>query len=163
MSWSVPRAIAVGALAVGVLDGLDAIVFFGLRSGTSPVRIGQAIASGLLGRAAFDGGVSTALLGLALHFFIATCIVATYVGASRLLPTLALRPLLWGPLYGVAAWATMQWIVLPLAGLGGGAGKPPVMLNGILIHIFGVGLPSALAARMAWRATPAATAVPSTA
>jgi len=31
------RAILYGALVVGVLDGIDAIVFFGLR-GVSPIR-----------------------------------------------------------------------------------------------------------------------------
>ena len=47
------RAILWGTLAVGTLDALDAIVFFGLR-GVTPLRIFQSIASGLLGRAAYQ-------------------------------------------------------------------------------------------------------------
>ena len=43
------RALLYGALAVGVFDLLDALVFFGLR-GVSPIRIPQSIAAGLLGR-----------------------------------------------------------------------------------------------------------------
>jgi hypothetical protein len=53
------RAIAYGALAVGVLDILDALVFFGLR-GVAPIVILQSIASGVLGRTAYEGGLATA-------------------------------------------------------------------------------------------------------
>ena len=52
---SVLRGILVGGLIAGVLDITDAFVFHGLR-GVAPVRILQAIASGLLGRDAFGAG-----------------------------------------------------------------------------------------------------------
>ena len=84
---TVARALAYGTLVVGVLDLTDALVFFGLR-GARPIRIGQSIAAGLLGRAAFSGGWPTALLGVALHFVIALCIVTTYGLLSRRLPLL---------------------------------------------------------------------------
>ncbi len=93
------RAIALSALTVGVLDGLDAIVFFGLR-GVSPLRIFQAIAAGLLGRAAFRGGLPTAVLGTMLHFSIALAIVAVYYLVSRRIAALTRRPLMWGPSMG---------------------------------------------------------------
>ena len=70
-SMSPRRALLLGALTVGVLDILDAFVFFGFR-GVPPLRILQAIASGVVGReAAVTGGLATAALGLVLHFFIA--------------------------------------------------------------------------------------------
>ena len=76
---------AFGGLTVGALDLLDAIVFFGLRNGVAPVRIPQSIAAGLVGRpAAVAGGLSTAALGVALHFFIATTIVAVFYLANGL-------------------------------------------------------------------------------
>jgi hypothetical protein len=78
------RAITLATLTVGVLDGLDAIIFFGLR-GATPTRIFQAIAAGILGRqAAVQGGLQTALLGVALHFVfvVAFGIVGTYYLAS---------------------------------------------------------------------------------
>ena len=65
--WSLGQAIGYGTLAVGGLDALAAIVTFGLR-GTTPYRIFQGIAVGLLGRASFDGGWATSALGLVLHF-----------------------------------------------------------------------------------------------
>lgn len=149
------RAILFGGLTVGILDGLDAIAFFGLRSGVGPVRIFKGIAGGLLGRdGAAAGGWPTVLLGVLLHFTIATTIVAVFVLASRRLPFLIERPFVWGPVYGIAAYFVMNLVVLPLSALHG-TGLPsalPVLLNGILIHIVGVGTPSALVARAAARA-----------
>jgi hypothetical protein len=60
------QAIVYGTLVVGTLDGLDAVVFFGLRNGARPVRIFQSIASGRLGRATYQGGLKMAALPGAL-------------------------------------------------------------------------------------------------
>jgi hypothetical protein len=119
----------------------------------SPIRIFQSIASGLLGREAFSGGPGAALLGVALHFFIAFGIVTTYFVASRALPALVRRPVLFGPLYGVAVYAVMNYVVIPLSAVAPRSGLPPgpVLANGLLIHLLGVGLPTALFARWALR------------
>jgi hypothetical protein len=143
------RAIVYGALVVGALDLLDALIFFGLR-GAAPVRICQSIAAGLLGRAAFQGGAATAALGVALHFFIATYIVATFYVASLRLPVLVRHAVIAGLLYGLAVYGVMNYIVIPLSALGGrGPFVLPVFINGLLIHAFGVGLPAALFVRAA--------------
>jgi hypothetical protein len=148
---STPRALLYGTLAVGILDLLDAVVFFGLR-GVQPIRILQSIASGLLGRAAFSGGMATAALGIALHFFIAFLIVAVFLLASRRLPALVRAPILSGLIYGIGAYIVMQYLVIPLsAAAGAGRFSWPVFVNGVLIHMFGVGLPASLAARAATR------------
>ena len=139
------RALLAGTLAVGILDITDAFIFFWLRSGVRPTRILQSIAAGLLGReTAVAGGLATAMLGLGLHFFIAFMIVLAYHLASRRLRALVTRPVVCGVLYGVAVYAVMNFIVLPLSAAPAGA----VLVNGVLIHIFGVGLPAALTA--AW-------------
>ena len=143
------RALLFGTLAVGVLDLLDAFIFFWIRSGVRPIRILQSIAAGLLGRASFSGGWRTAALGLVLHFFIAFVVVLVFVLASRALPALRHRPVAAGILYGVAVYLTMTFIVVPASAAAGGTPSWPVALNGVLIHMFGVGLPAALAARAA--------------
>ena len=147
---STPRALLYGTLAVGILDLLDAVVFFGLR-GVQPIRIFQSIASGLLGRAAFSGGTASAALGIALHFFIAFLIVAVFFLASRRLPALVRAPILSGLIYGIGAYIVMQYLVIPLSAAGTGRFSWPVFVNGVLIHMFGVGLPASLAARAATR------------
>ncbi len=142
------RAIAYGTLTVGVLDITDALVFFGLR-GARPIRIFQSIAAGLLGRASFSGGLPTAALGAALHFFIAFVIVLTFVLATKRIPALRRHPIVSGLAYGVAVYLVMNLIVLPLSAVGRPTFVLPVVVNGVLIHMFGVGLPSSLFARAA--------------
>jgi hypothetical protein len=143
--WTVGRALLVGTLLVGVLDLLDALLFFGAR-GVAPRLVLQSIASGLLGAAAFGGGAATALLGVALHFGIAAAIVAAYLAASRWIPALRRHVLLWGALYGVAVYVVMNELVLPLSRAATGPRPLAVLANGVLIHVLGVGLPAAWAA-----------------
>ena len=149
MSLSTGRAILYGGLTVGVLDLLDAFIFFGLRSGARPMGILHSIAAGLLGReAARAGGVPTAIVGLLAHFLVAFCIVSVYVLASRVLPLLRQRWVICGIAFGVIAYFVMTFFVVPLSNAGNGQvsfALPayPVVINGLLIHAFGVGLPAA--------------------
>jgi hypothetical protein len=149
MRLTTPRAILYGGLTVGTLDLVDAFVFFGLRSGARPMAILHSIAAGFLGRdAARAGGVPTAIVGLFSHFLVAICIVTVFVLASRALPVLRKQWLLSGIAYGVAAYFVMTWFVVPMSNAGNGTINfalpvTAVMMNGILIHAFGVGLPSA--------------------
>lgn len=146
------QAVLYGTVVVGTLDALDAIVFFGLRSGARPVRIFQGIAYGLIGPAARQGGLKTAALGVGLHYFIAFGIVVTYFLVSRRVRLLTRRPVICGLAYGLVAYAVMNLVVLPLSKVGGPSlPATPVLANGLLIHMFGVGLPSALFARAARR------------
>jgi hypothetical protein len=149
-----PRALLLGTLTVGVLDAADAMIFFGLR-GVSPLRVLQSIASGLLGRAAFRGGLATAAMGTALHFFIAFAIVAGFFAASRRMPRLLRRPVVSGLGYGLLAYLVMSLVVVPLSAAPVGPRTTAVVLNGILIHMLGVGLPAALFARAAAGPAPA--------
>ena len=139
------RAILYGTLVVGTLDAIDALVFFGLRSGATPVRIFQGIASGWLGRSTYTGGLGTAALGLATHYFIAFGIVVTYFVVSRRIRLLTRHPIPCGVVYGLLAWLFMNRVVIPLSAIGTATWPAlPVLANGLLIHAFGVGLPSAL-------------------
>ncbi len=144
-----PRAwetMVYGGLAAGVLDFFDAVVFNALR-GTSAVRVWQFVASGLLGRAAFNGGMKTALLGVLLHFMIAFILAAIYYVACRLWPTLLRRSEWWGIIYGVAVYVVMNFVVLPLSAAPPLGFKLSPALNGVIGHALLVGLPIALAAR----------------
>jgi hypothetical protein len=141
-------ALFFATLAVGVLDLLDAFIFFG-RRGARPIRILQSIAAGLLGRASFSGGWPTALLGLALHFFIAFSIVLVLLLAAKRLPVLARHWFLTGIVYGIGVYVVMNFVVIPLSAAAGGSPRGAVLANGLLIHMLGVGLPASLAARAA--------------
>lgn len=141
------RATFWGGLIAGVLDIVAAFVNSGLR-GVSPQRVLQAIASGLLGSDAFKGEFVTAALGLCLHFFIATVATAVYYIASRKLKVLVQQVYVCGPLYGVAVYLFMNFIVLPLSAV---PFKTPhtfsAIATGIIILVFCIGLPIALIVR----------------
>src|SRR4051794_26482593 len=96
---STASTILRAGLVSGTLDITDALVFYGFR-GVRPIPILQSIASGLLGRAAFKGGVSTAVLGLLLHFFIAFTATTVFYFAARRLAFLRRHAVVWGLLYG---------------------------------------------------------------
>jgi hypothetical protein len=136
-------AIVWGGMTCGVLDITAALVvygFFGLR----PLPLLQGIAKGVLGPRASEGGLWTALLGLLLHFVIAFGATTVYFVASRTLGFLKEQPAIWGPLYGVAVYFFMQRVVLPLSLATKRPFSVKMMLVGVVIHIFCVGLPIAM-------------------
>ena len=146
-----PAGILWGGLIAGVLDGLDALVFFSLVMGSPPGRIFQFIASGLVGPKAFESGGSVAL-GVLCHFLVAFGAAATYYLLSRMVPSLVAHPFLWGPMFGVGVYLVMHYLVVPLSlvpkrGAPTGVG----LLNQLFAHTVLVGLPIALAAHRAAR------------
>jgi hypothetical protein len=144
---SIGKVIAGATLLVGTLDISDALIFYGLR-GVAPIRIFQGIACGVLGRASFSYGIRSALLGFALHYFIAGTFTAIFLLACRSLP-LARRPLLYGSLYGILIYIVMNYVVLPLSKVGPRPLLPPLipLINGVAALVFCIGIPLALIAR----------------
>jgi len=67
----------------GILDAADGVVAYYFAAGFNPIQVLQFIASGFYGAAAFQKGLSGALVGLLAHFFIAFAVAAIYVGATR--------------------------------------------------------------------------------
>lgn len=150
-AWSGRKAILVGGLLGGAFDITYACVVWGFR-GVSPIRIGQSVASGLLGQeAARAGGVTTGLLGFVLHFAMTVVMAAVYYAAARRLPVLVKRAIPLGVLYGLGIYLVMNYIVLPLSAIGrpGGSGPWYLILPEVLVHMFLVGLTIALATRRA--------------
>jgi hypothetical protein len=107
-------AIVTAGLVVGVLDISSAFVIWWQR-GVGLQRGLQGIAAGLLGGKSFEGGVATAALGLALHFFVAFVVVTVFYLASRNVRFLTKQPFVSGVLYGIGVYIVMYWFVLPTA------------------------------------------------
>lgn len=142
-------AIFWGGLACGVFDITQAIIAFRLQSGLTPSRVFQSVASGLLGKSAFQGGMKVAVLGGFLHFLIAFIWAAIYYVASRKFTVMIDRPVLCGLLYGEFVWVVMTFVVLPLSAI---HRWPPAwnaasIITGPIGHTILVGLPIALAVR----------------
>jgi len=112
------------------------------------MRILQSVASGLLGKPAFEGGVPIAILGLALHFFIAFSWAAIFYLASRAIPALTRHAVIAGVFYGFLIYAVMNLVVLPLSAYPRKVTFPLlVLVTGLLVHMFCIGLPISLAVR----------------
>ena len=147
-------AVVVGGLVGGSLDILFAISF-GAYNGVSAMRVLQSVASGLLGRSAYAGGVPTAALGLLLHFAMALTWAGMFLLISRRIPLLVRRPILMGGLFGVAVFLVMRLVVLPLSAFPHPMSfKPLATTLDLLSHIFLFGIPIALAVRKASSISP---------
>ena len=136
--------VILGGSLVAVLDIFAA---FALRGafGTSPLRVLQGIASGMLGPAAFQGGTTTAALGMFLHVVIAFVVAAVYYAVSRWWSLLVRYPIPCGLAYGAAVHLVMNEVVLPLSRVT--FRTPPwyFVVSMLAIHMLFVGLPVAVA------------------
>jgi hypothetical protein len=142
---SLIKVIAGAGLLVGTLDIATPLILNALH-GVRPIRILQGIASGILGRASYNQGLRSAILGLLLHFFIAYTVTTIYILASRKLP-LSRRPFLCGTLYGISVYIVMNYVVLPLSKIGLRISPPIGVLIGVVTLIVCIGLPLAFIAR----------------
>ena len=136
----IAKAIGYGGLVSGVLDALDGIVAFGIL-GKNPIQVLQYIASGALGKQAFEGGLITAAAGAGFHFVISFAAAAAYVFGSKRLGFLTKQWIPCGLAYGVWVWAFMNFGVLPLSAVVGPPLTLPLILNGVIGHALFVGLP----------------------
>ena len=140
------QAILWGGFACGVLDITAAFVVYG-SFGLKPLRLLQGIAAGVLGSRALGGGNAAAALGLFLHFVIAYGAATVYVVASRWLRFLLRHATASGALYGVAVYFFMNRVVVPLSAARKNPFSVRMMVIGVVIHIFCVGLPISTASR----------------
>ncbi len=138
-------AIVTTGLVVGVLDILSAFVIWWQR-GVTIQRGLQGIASGLLGAKSYEGEITTAGLGLALHFFVAFVVVSIFYLASRKIPFLTTQPLISGVFYGIGVYIVMYWFVLPTA-FSTFRHRLAYELIELAIHVCLIGLPTAFIVR----------------
>jgi len=142
-------AVLVGGAIAGTLDILFA-VSFAAANGVPALRVLQSVASGLLGDAAFSGGASTAIAGLACHFGLSFLWAAIFLVVARTWPALVRRPLLSGVAFGVVVFLCMRLVVLPLSAFPRPVTfKPLATVLDLSSHMFLFGLPIAWAASKA--------------
>src|SRR5262249_19770478 len=140
-------AILYAGLACGTMDITAAFIVYGNMFHVGPVRILHNVASGLLGRNAYAGGLGTAAVGLLCHFVIAFGAATVFFFLSRAFPFLLTQAVLFGALYGIAVYFFMNRIVVPLSNVAKTPFSLKMMFVGVIIHIFCVGLPIALVTR----------------
>ena len=107
--------VAGTVVLAGLIAGTIDVAAASLINWLSPVVILQAIASGLIGKASFAGGATTALLGLLLQWSISILIAAIYLAATVPLAALRGRWRLSGVIAGVVIFLVMNYLVVPLS------------------------------------------------
>lgn len=106
-------AILLGGIIAATID----IGAASLINNRSPVFIMQAIAGGLLGRATFQGGAGSAILGALLQEIMGILIATIYIVLSKTVPGLPRRWVMSGLIYGVIVFFVMNYVVVPLSAL----------------------------------------------
>ena len=139
---SIALPIFAGGAVAGLLDMTSAYVTFGRY-----MPIG--IAGGLVGKAGLHVSVGLYILGLAIHYLIAFSGAAAYCLASRKLPFLRPHFFVCGIFYGIGFFLFMQLVVLPLSAYHAmGPYTYRGLAQGLLAHIFLIGLPISISLRI---------------
>jgi len=133
-------------LIVGLLDAIAACVNAYLQRGIPPAGVFRYVASGVLGKEAFKGGLDIAALGLLFHFIIAIGWTSLFFVAFNKLKVLQRNKIYVGLCYGIFVWLGMNFIVLPLSNVPPLAYRlvPTIIMIGI--HMFVIGLSISLLA-----------------
>jgi hypothetical protein len=128
--------ILVGGVIAGTLDLITAFISYG-------PNVPRAIAAGLLGRQVIQSSsVPIWILGVFLHYFIAFSAATVYCLASRRLAILKDNFIVCGIFYGIGFFLVMNLVVLPLSALHAvGPFKLHGLIQGLLVHMFIIGLP----------------------
>jgi len=119
MTGTTARLVRAGLLTA-ISDGLFSTVLVVFFYGSTATRLWQGVASTLLGRGAFDGGATTALIGLLMHVGVAFAWSAVFLFV--VMRAGWVRDLLASPygtvkvaaLYGPFVWLVMSLAVIPL-------------------------------------------------
>jgi hypothetical protein len=144
--------VAVVVLPAGLVcavTDIGYIIVLVLVKGGSPFRMLQGIASSVLGKASFDGGAATMLLGLALHVCVALGAAAMYFAVYRIFRWVQEHWLTSGVLFGAFFYMFMQLVALPLTRLPHQSFPPPNWIPVFVAHVTAVG--PVIAAVTRWR------------
>lgn len=107
-------------ILTGVSDGLFSSLLVTVFYGSTFLRLWQGVASTLLGRTAFDGGVKVALVGLVMHFCVAFAWSVVFLaifsrtGWVRGLLSSRFGVVKVAAMYGPCVWLMMSLVIIPL-------------------------------------------------
>ena len=144
------RRVLLAGAAGATCDLVYAFLYYGWRADVTPERVLQTVASGLLGKSAYDGGWPVAALGLACHYAIVIVAAALFYAVARRWAWLRDEPIATGLPYGLLIYGFMNFVVLPLSAYPYPMRFPLLTTaTGLLVHMIGVGLPISLITRRA--------------
>ncbi|MTI38144.1 hypothetical protein, partial [Fulvivirga lutimaris] len=125
MKVNIKNIIKLG-LIIGIVDILLAFVHAYLFNGVEPIRLLQYVASGIVGREAFTGGMTSAILGLLLHMFIALGWTSLFYVLYDNVQMFFKNRFPFGLSFGLFIWLMMNLVIVPLSN------TPPQKAKGML-------------------------------
>src|SRR5215472_2239643 len=124
---SLARAALLGGLISGTVDiGVASLIYW-----ISLPTILQSIASGLIGKASFNGGLATVILGIFLQWAMSILIATIYLTVTAVRPNLRRRWQLMGVAAGVVIFLVMRYLVVPLSAA---PFRPQFTIEGLFSH-----------------------------
>jgi hypothetical protein len=149
---SLLRSIALGGVIIFILQFTHIWIVATLIQGSPFTAVWQYIASGALGMGAFEGGITTALLGVLFHLIISLVIAGVFLLSADRIPLLRRYAIPGALLYGLGVYIVMNMVVTPLS-----AAPPlpaptlPWFFEGLIEHSLAIGLPLGLLVRRSLR------------
>lgn len=135
-------------LMIGTLDGTAAVIDFILTYHGNPLIAFQYIAGGILGAKTYWGGFLTSVLGIFLHYFIATSWTVLFFLLYPRMKLLRANWILVGVLYALFVWLAMNLGVRPLSRVPTVPWTALKVVKSAAILVAAVGLPISLTARI---------------
>jgi hypothetical protein len=139
---SLIRPVVLGGLFNFIIQIIHQWIVATLIQKTPFILVLQYIAIGLMGEAAFAGGMATVWLGLFFHLIISIIIAAVFILAADRIPLLRRNAIVGSLLFGFGVFIVMNMIVTPLSA------APPIpaptlpwLIEAIIEHALLVGLP----------------------
>lgn len=146
---SLLRSVVIGWIFIAVAQTVvQQFLFYSVIQQIPFISVLQYVASGVTGMSAFEGGTTTALIGLLIHVAISFVVAAVFIVAADRIPFLRRNAIAVALLYGVGVWAILNLIVTPLS-----AAPPqpaptmPELIEAIVEHALVIGLPLGIIVR----------------
>lgn len=139
------RIALIAGLSAAVIEMIFVLPLRYWLVGATPAAVFQFIASGALGRRAFEDGTYSVLLGIGVHTLISIVSAAVFAIAALRWDWLRRHVILSGCACGIVAFLVMSFIVLPLSAIGLSLPRSPALFaTSLCIHMFAFGVPIAV-------------------
>ena len=113
---SLLRSIIIGGLIIGTFQFVIQLFLVSSLFYKNPfVTVMQYLSSSAIGNAAFQGSLTTALLGVIFHYFVSFVVAGVFILSADRIPVLRRHVIVGSLLYGIGVAIIMNFVVLPLS------------------------------------------------
>lgn len=125
-------------LVTAVIDGAFSSILSRFFYGSTVTRLWQGVASVLIGPDALNGGMRTAMIGVAMHVGVAFAWSAVFLILLMLAPQLGrIANARFGLITLAAVYGPIVWMVMSLAVIPSMTGRPPTITYRWWVQFFG--------------------------